>query len=255
MLSVLINNKVYAIDIDKPCNISIPIHLNDRLNVNAYYAPAAYSVAFEKEGFVGLVKKGSPVNYRHIFISPHGHGTHTECVGHIISEDINLQDCVTHFHYVSYLLSITADINGSDSIIKYDTIKEKLQEAINHGAKAIIIRTLPNTDTKLTWQYSGTNPTYFESSIFEFLNENNIEHVLVDVPSLDKEQDGGILASHKAFWNYPDWYSRKHCTITELIYVPNECNDGLYWLNLMIDNIHHDAVPSSPILYPMTEVK
>ena len=42
-----------------------------------------------------------------------------------------------------------------------------------------------------------------------------IKHLLIDLPSVDREIDGGRMMSHRAFWNYPD-NPRHESTITEL---------------------------------------
>jgi arylformamidase len=76
----------------------------------------------------------------------------------------------------------------------------------------------------------------------------NVEHLLLDLPSVDREVDGGALAAHKAFWNYPE-NTRRNCTITEFIYVPNTIFDGSYLLNLQTAPIENDATPSRPVLY------
>ena len=77
---------------------------------------------------------------------------------------------------------------------------------------------------------------------------------MIDLPSVDKEIDGGRLLSHKSFWNVTDvnnlnFDARKEATITELIFVPNTIKDGKYILNLMIASFENDATPSKPILY------
>jgi hypothetical protein len=71
---------------------------------------------------------------------------------------------------------------------------------------------------------------------------------LVDIPSVDKEIDGGALAFHHAFWNVPEQPITNR-TITELIYVPNEVEDGHYILELQLSNFDNDAAPSRPLLY------
>jgi hypothetical protein len=78
--------------------------------------------------------------------------------------------------------------------------------------------------------------------------------LLIDLPSVDKEKDGGKLAAHKAFWNVKDVNhlnedARLNCTITEMVFVPNEVSDGIYVLNLQIASFENDASPSKPILY------
>jgi hypothetical protein len=87
-----------------------------------------------------------------------------------------------------------------------------------------------------------------------FLRECGIQHLLIDLPSVDKEKDDGKLLAHKAFWNVTDVNqlnedARLSCTITEMIFVPNEVADGIYLLNLQIASFENDASPSKPILY------
>jgi hypothetical protein len=77
---------------------------------------------------------------------------------------------------------------------------------------------------------------------------NGIDHLLLDLPSVDREVDGGALAAHRAFWNYPE-NPRMKATITELIYVPSKVQDGQYFLNLQVAPIENDASPSRPVLY------
>ena len=40
-------------------------------------------------------------------------------------------------------------------------------------------------------------------------------------------------------------------TITEFVYIPDECRDGKFFLNLNIANFNLDAAPSRPTLYPI----
>ncbi len=71
---------------------------------------------------------------------------------------------------------------------------------------------------------------------------------------MDKEHDEGKLLAHKAFWNVKDVNdlnadARLESTITEMIFVSNEVQDGSYLLNLQIASFENDASPSKPILY------
>ena len=87
-----------------------------------------------------------------------------------------------------------------------------------------------------------------------FIRESGIQHLLIDLPSVDREEDEGKLLAHKAFWNVKDVNTlnedaRLNCTITELIYVDNAILDGSYILNLQIASFENDASPSKPVLY------
>src|SRR5690606_12982609 len=127
--------------------------------------------------------------------------------------------------------------------------KEVLHQAINGAkAKALVIRTLPNESDKLTKNYSNTNPPYFQVDCIHVLNEMGCEHLLVDLPSVDRESDNGVLAMHHAFWQVPN-NPQFHKTITELIYVPSNIEDGSYVLNLQVAPFENDASPSRPVIY------
>ena len=87
-----------------------------------------------------------------------------------------------------------------------------------------------------------------------YLCEIGIKHLLIDLPSVDKEVDEGKLVSHKAFWNVKNVQkvnddARFDSTITELIFVEDVIKDGSYILNLQIASFENDASPSKPVLY------
>ncbi|NNM16563.1 MAG: cyclase family protein [Bacteroidia bacterium] len=237
----------FTIDLNKPIDISIPLRAGKE-NVNAFYAEPVRIEPFRMEGFVGSVKEGAPVNYMNIFFNPHGNGTHTECVGHISKEDFSINQSLKNFFFLSQLISVTPEIKpNGDRVIS----KAQLQNAnLKTGPEAIVIRTLPNENDKLNFQYTGTNPAYLDEAATEFLVEKEYTHLLIDTPSVDREEDEGKLLSHHAWWNYPTKI-RAHSTITEMIFIPNDVKDGLYFLNLQIASFENDASPSKPLLYAL----
>ena len=97
-------------------------------------------------------------------------------------------------------------------------------------------------------KYSNSNPPYLQKEAAQFLKEQDVKHLLIDLPSIDKEVDGGLLAAHHIFWNHPE-KTRFDSSITELIYVPDEVEDGSYLLNLNFAPFDNDASPSRPTLY------
>jgi kynurenine formamidase len=140
---------------------------------------------------------------------------------------------------------LPTQIENGDFVIT----RKQLEIALgNTKPEAIIIRTLSNGLNKLTMQYSNTNPPYILEDAIVFLNEIGVQHLLIDMPSIDKEHDEGKLISHHTFWQYPD-NTQFQKTITEFIYVPNEIDDGTYILNLQIASFENDASPSKPVLY------
>lgn len=232
-------------DLNSPTSIAIPFTTGDQ--VNCYYAPPFQVTPVVMGSFIGDVHQGSPVNYMNVQVNPHGNGTHTECIAHISDMQITVPDILKEYHFVAQVITVQPEVmaNG-DKVLTLNNIQPSLQR----GMQAIIIRTLPNEPSKQTLAYSGTNPPYLDASAALFFRESGIKHILIDLPSLDREEDGGALAAHKAFWHYPE-APRLDCTITELIYVPDAIADGIYLLNLQIAPFCMDATPSNPVVYPM----
>ena len=243
--TVFVDDKELHVDFSQPLNISIPI-TNRADNVSAWYVPPVKIEPVISDQFTGSVKLGGSVNFRNITLNPHGNGTHTECVGHISRENYNINDSLKTFMFFAELITVEPEkYADEDLLITLASVKEKFK---NPAAKAVIIRTLPNSDEKLRKQYSNTNPPYVEPAVMSFLIERGVEHFLIDLPSVDREQDEGVLASHHTFWEYP-YNTPVFRSITELIYVPDEIADGSYLLNLQIINLGSDASPSMPVLY------
>lgn len=228
----------------KPLDISMPLKAS-KSNVNAWYLDAPNIEPVKTDDWVGSVKSGAPVNFNNIQFNPHAHGTHTECVGHIAEEFQSVNKNLKQFFFTAELISVAAETYLKDTIISKQQIELLIK---NKTPEALIVRTMPNTKDKKKRQYSNTNWTYFTEEAMVFIREKGIKHLLVDLPSVDREYDGGKLLAHKAFWNF-DGDKRLDCTITEFIYVSNKIEDGNYMLNLQIAPFENDAAPSKPILY------
>jgi kynurenine formamidase len=97
--------------------------------------------------------------------------------------------------------------------------------------------------------WSGSHPPYVHPAAMHLIVERGVEHLLIDLPSVDPEEDAGALTAHRIFWNYPD-APREPATITELIYVPDHLLDGQYLVDLNAAAFDGDAAPSRPTIYP-----
>jgi len=235
--------KKYAVNLLQPIDISIPLRSGTH-NPNAFGIQQPQFEPFRAGGFVGSVALGGSVNCENLFINAHGNGTHTECVGHISQERITINECLRQYYALAQLITVAPSTSGTDHIVTLENVKSRF--IASH--EALIIRTTPNTHAKLEQVYSGNNPPYLEAALCEWLREQGIKHLLIDLPSVDAEEDGGALAAHHAFWNYPK-APRMDATITEMAYIPDEIEDGTYLLNLQIASIESDASPSKPVLY------
>ena len=250
MIAILsINGKEVQVNLKNPIDISMPMH-QGKANPSAWYVDAPQIEPVRTDQFTGAVAEGGSVNFRNISFNPHGNGTHTECVGHITPTIHSINQVLKNFHFIAQLISVQPiKISNGDLIITWEQIQQALGKS---KPEAIIIRTLPNNSQKLSKQYSNTNPPYVEVIVMKELVKRGIKHFLIDLPSVDREVDDGVLAAHHAFWEHPDSTNLER-TITELIYVPNDVQDGSYLLNLQIAPFENDASPSKPILYKTIE--
>ncbi len=236
--------KTFNIDLSKPLDISLSLR-GDSKNPVAWYLNTPKIQPVREGDFIGKVSEGASVNFNNIEFNPHGHGTHTECVGHISKEFHSINQLLKSFFFSAKLISVEPEKEGGDFVISEEQLKQKFQKK---EAEALVIRTLPNYIEKRSRKYSNTNWPYLEEAAARYIRECGVSHLLIDLPSVDKEKDGGKLLAHKAFWNYPK-NTRFDATITELIFVPNTVEDGEYLLNLQIASFENDATPSKPVLY------
>lgn len=269
------NHHKYQTDFTKPIDISMPLKAGLE-TANCYYAAPVQYETIVVGDFVGDVSLGGSCNYQRVSFTPHGNGTHTECYGHVVANNTEnntkhsttINENLKEFMFFALVISVPIHkIENGDEVITLQNLQNELQ-SLSHNLKqveALIIRTLANDDSKLTRHYSGTNPPYLEPKIGQYLKEIGIKHLLLDLPSVDKEWDNGVLQNHRDFWNLPPNLPPKRettnlidvskvrtdCTITELIFVPNTVEDGHYLLNLQIASFESDASPSKPILYAL----
>lgn len=241
--SIEIQGKNLRFDLEKAIDLSMPL-VADKNAASAWYVDPVKIEPVHTDQFIGDVNQGGSVNFNNIFFNPHGNGTHTETVGHISKEKESINQYLKTFFFSARVISITPEQRGDDKLITREAIAEKLKDS----CQALIIRTLPNGPEKLSRQYSETNPPYIDVEAIPYILERGVDHILIDLPSVDREVDNGVLASHHAFWNYPD-NPQRHRTITEFIYVPNDVEDGFYLLNLQIAPFENDACPSKPLIF------
>jgi kynurenine formamidase len=224
-------------------DISIPLVAGEG-RASAWYVPAISIEPVRANGFVGSVAEGGSVNFRDITFNPHGHGTHTECLGHITETVYSINSVDIPWLMPCELITVTPrEIEGGDRVID----ETMLASATDGPPVALVIRTLPNEPEKTVRNWSNTNPPYLTAEAAKWLVAQGVEHLLLDLPSVDREVDGGALTAHHVFWGVPE-APRMGATITELVYVKDEIPDGRYDLNLQTAPFVNDATPSRPLL-------
>jgi kynurenine formamidase len=243
---------VFEADLSNPIDISIPL-TDDNNNPIAWYLDKPVIEPVKMGDWVGKVSEGSSTNFNNILFNPHGHGTHTECLGHITRDFYSVNKSLKQFFFIAELISIMPEPKGDDFIISEAQVKTALA---GKTPEALVIRTFPNTLEKKSKNYSNTNPPYLEEAAAIVIRECGIKHLLIDLPSVDRENDEGKLLAHKAFWNVRDVNNlnedaRHDATITEMVYITDAVADGSYLMNLQIASFENDATPSKPVLYKM----
>lgn len=241
-------NRILKTDLSRGQDISLALRFGAG-SCRAWYAPEALEKPLNY-GRPASVEDGFPVNSFQVTLAPHSHLTHTEWQAHYRADRRPLPlECVPAWMPV-LLISVFPEADAEGQL----WIKKEILSALfisGEGLETVIVRTLPNDPDKRTTDYSGKRAPAFEPEGMVFLREQGVKHLLTDLPSVDPENDNGLLRAHRLFLDMPDDDAPLR-TITELIYVPDVCTDGLYLLNLQLAPIPGDAVPSRPVIFPVS---
>lgn len=213
-----------------------------------------------KIDYLASVAKGSSVNCQLLSFSPHLHTTHTEVLSHVLPDPLKF---MTEFNWVQSAIPTekipviylkcrpSISTPEGDLVLSINDVMQAFDFASLTQANqidALIIKLYPE-DQDLNFKPQR----YFSPEAIEKIIElfPNISHLLTDAPSLDKGCDGGVLASHRAFWKSDCGKIR---TITEMCNF-SRCNElasgtiGQLLLQVLPIWDGADAVPSRPILY------
>ena len=246
-----IGNKKYTVDFSKGIDVSIPLNFNGE-QPNTYGVEKATSKPYQDGKFVGDTRKGGPCNFETYSFTPHCNGTHTECIGHITDERIDILSSLQEQMIPSTLVSVTPKSSSEDLVITKEDLKSQLEHVKSQFLKGLIIRTLPNDKSKKSQDYMKESPCFFSIEAMEYIVSLGIQHLLVDTPSVDRLLDKGHLSAHNIFWETKEKEFNPRAqnkTITEMIFASENIKDGSYLVNLQIPAFVSDAAPSRPILY------
>jgi len=221
------------------------------------------SIALAFGNQLASVTEGFSCNVHSISMTPHCNGTHTEGVGHISQESVPLQKSLAESFFHAQVISLSPkpasettdsyslDFEEGDLVIDLAAVASLTPNSI----QALIIRTLPNDLSKSYRDYEQEPPCFFTKEAMEHLRSIGIDHLLVDIPSLDKLDDGGHLACHRIFFGLASGSSSPNPaslerSVTEMIFVNDDIEDGRYTLQIQCPAFDLEAVPSNPVLYP-----
>jgi kynurenine formamidase len=261
-------------DITAPADLAIVLEFNGAQPSFFVETPAS-SEPLQIGGFTGSVANGASCNCAVHSLAPHCHGTHTECVGHVTRSPVTIASLTPVAPAVALVVSVRPEPLGAeaaaipggraaadDRVIRRRALAAAAAAWLDAPFTAVVIRTLPNDPDKRRRAYAGSpSPAaYFLPDAMRWLVERGVHSLVVDLPSLDRADDGGRLAAHREYWGLPPGSvdamqaTRGQALVTELAYVPDSVPDGLYLLDLQVPAFGSDAAPSRPVLYPLQSI-
>ena len=246
------NGVSLSVDFSHGCSLAIPLDPRGR-HPNFFAGGGVRAKPLRRGDFVGDMAKGSSCNAEVIEFSAHSHGTHTECVGHVLPEHQPVIGTIDEAPTLMRLITVSPQSRDEDGQIPVSALR-KLE---GFGGGALALRTLPNEVAK-RWRNYDEEPAFpvLSEAAMKALSESGLMHLLLDTPSADDPESQG-LENHAMWWGLdsraspgvPNPGSR---SITEMIFVPDDIADGDYWLDLQLAPIVSDAVPSRPVIYPLS---
>lgn len=256
-----IRQSQWAFSIDASSDWSVPATLEEERTDAFGLDPTRLQPVPIGGGRRLVVAEGASVNCSNLHINPHGAGTHTECIGHISEEAREVRTLripallpATVLSVVPVRLATTTErydgtCHPDDRVVPVEPLARAFAELAQPGFdSAIVVRTREDDDAALSW--SGRNPPYLTREAMAFLAALPTQHLLVDLPSIDREDDGGGVPNHLCWWGLPAGERSEAAarypdrSLTELVHVPQHCGDGAWILGLQLPAVGGDAVPS-----------
>jgi len=257
---IQMGQNIYEIDLNKFHDLSIPIHIDKKPPSFYDKEPLRIHHYKDENNKTWKTEDGAACNIPIIDLNIHCGGTHSECRSHVTKENLTISELINDSFIPCELVSLEptkhigdetyhSKISNNDLIITKTMLKDKLK-LIKKDIKAVIIRTFPNLRSEvITKDYNKEHNAFFSNEAIDYMKSLEINHLVVDLPSIDKFDDGGKLGNHQIFWNLNGLPNNN--TITELAFIKNEIKDDLYLLSINILNLNLDASPCRPIIYPI----
>lgn len=249
----------HALEVDYAHGRSIAIPLDPHGPQPSFFTDRPAGAKPLRSGdYIGAVNQGGSCNAEVVELVPHCHGTHTECIGHLLAEPAAVQDCIDTEPVLARLVSLEPKaVEGRDwPEFAGEDLLGAVADPSTPPVEALVIRSLPNDPARRSRDYAA-QPDYpvLSRVAMTGLAASPLRHLLVDSPSLDPagEQD---MSNHRAWWGLgnaqaPLGLDPSRRSVTEMIYAPDDLSDGLYWLHLELSPLLGDATPSRPMLYPL----
>ena len=244
------SSKEYFISSKNAVDLSIQNNFSGKAPI-FYNASQPSNKPLISKNFIGDVKQGGSCNVSVVSLNIHCTGTHTECEGHVNDSNVSIVDICPVGLIPALLITVEPELtSATDESYHVDwdeelvITKQVIQKKMHQSHSALIIRTIPNDRSKISRNYDKIRAPFFTHQAIDYIASEGVEHLLVDLPSIDKADDEGKLGNHKRFFKYGK-------TISELLFINNSISDGLGFLQIQIPNWSLDAAPCLPIFFPV----
>lgn len=233
MNSVTVSGTQYELEI----NSTIPIH-----TVISVATPwQCFGIDAVRYDNLFKIRNGVGCNCDRINFCPHANGTHYESRAHVYEDG---ERVIESIRSLPPLLVA--------KLIKFENIKNEAEAQDEFTAVIVKTSMVAKHLASSTFDFTGTNPPYIHVDVMRHILKSfpGLKVLLVDLPSVDPESDGGKLSAHKLFFSEP-----RTAGIVELCHIPNHAKEGTYALSLNVAPFDSDASPCAPVIYPLKKIE
>ena len=261
------NNKIRTYRLGEAVSVSRRIKFRPVLSApNTFHLPPISEEVFELPGqFTGHVDRGGSCNVMTLRYIPHTI-THLETAAHIMSPKSNPPTILDLDNKILtgilYLIDLTGIEPQEGNLVPWPVVKKKVAK-IDLLISALAIKTQAS-ELPEDYDFSGKNflalaPETAEGiQKFKFGTSKRvgIHCLLLDLPSIDPEKDGGKLLAHRAFFGLPKTgFTAKAIpqnALVEMAYFPS-LEEGYYYFTITPPRIQTNAVSTGITCRPLIE--
>lgn len=246
--------------------VSREVLLNNETKApNAFHLTPFSSRTVEFEGqFIGDVKRGGSCNVDTLSYVPHGL-THLETSAHLLNPDAHpptVKDIPPEsLSGIALLLDLSYLGKEPGGKIPWDAVRPVLEK----NTLPISLLAIKTHASILPQDYDFSSKDFLSLSpetakgIHDYrLDGNRIDCLILDLPSIDPESDGGKLLAHRNFFGLPltgmDAEDKEKRALVELAWF-SDLQEGYYYVFISPPRFDTNAVTTGILLRPLLEAK
>ncbi len=229
----------------------------------AWGIPTSAVTPFTAGEFVASVAAGGSVNCGVWSMTVHSAGTHTETALHVVEHGAPTIDRMDFEPLIDTVVinvspaplstvdeSYPGQSSDDDLVVSAAALSRALGDLRPPARGALMVLT-GTIRSERDAHFGERVPPYFTTEAMRWIARVvRPRHLLVDLPSVDRLWDGGLVANHKEFWGVSgDGVAHPERTITEFVRAVPGVVTGCGKLQLSVSSWRSDAAPSRVILH------